>query len=57
MTPQDNATRAANPAAAPQPAATPLPADAMIVVPVRDVTRLPVPPMGRAGMKEGPPVR
>ncbi len=41
MTPQDNATRAANPAAAPQPAATPLPADAMIVVPVRDLVLFP----------------
>ena len=41
MTPQDDATRAATPAAAPQPAPTPLPADAMIVVPVRDLVLFP----------------
>ncbi|TAJ85873.1 MAG: endopeptidase La [Reyranella sp.] len=41
MTPQDDATRAASPAAAPKPASTPLPADAMIVVPVRDLVLFP----------------
>lgn len=41
MTPQDDATRAANPAAAAKPAPTPLPADAMIVVPVRDLVLFP----------------
>jgi ATP-dependent Lon protease len=39
MTPQDDVTRVANPAAAPKP--TPLPADAMIVVPVRDLVLFP----------------
>lgn len=39
MTPQDDVTRVANPAAAPK--ATPLPADAMIVVPVRDLVLFP----------------
>jgi ATP-dependent Lon protease len=41
MTPQDDAARAATPAAATKPAPTPLPADAMIVVPVRDLVLFP----------------